>query len=70
MTLRSMLSNARYLVLVVPAFALLSTVQVGCTTGGATKDDYAHEDPRSGTPNDGYGYGSGYDDGDDTYGYE
>ena len=75
MTLRSILSSARYLVLAVPAFAFLSTLQAGCTSGGSAKDDYAHEDPHAGAPNGGYGYGSGsgygsYDDGDDTYGYE
>lgn len=75
MTLRSILSNARYLVLVVPAFAFASTLQTGCTSGGASKDDFAHEDPHAGTPSGGYGYGgpgSGYDsdDGYDTYGYE
>lgn len=62
------LSRARYLVLILPAFALFSTAQVGCTTNTSSGDSYAKEDPKNG-PGGGTDYGS-YDDGYDTYGYD
>lgn len=75
MTLRSSLVlRLRWVVLVLPLFALFSTAQVGC---GSDDDDFSREDLKAGGPNGGYGYGTygNYDDndGDDTgygYGYE
>ena len=69
MTLRSNLFlRLRWLVLVLPLFALFSTAQVGC---GSDNDDFAREDLKGGAPNGGYGYGGygNYDDDDTGYGY-
>jgi hypothetical protein len=58
------LVRLRWLVLILPAFALFSTVQVGC--GSPERDDFSREDLQTGR----HGYGGyGYDDGYG-YGYE
>ena len=71
MKYRSLLLRARYLVLVLPLFALFSTAQVGCTTTNESTDNYAKEDPKPGGTPGTYGNYDGYDyDGYDTYGYD
>jgi hypothetical protein len=66
MLLRSTLLRIRWVVLILPLFALSSTVQVGC--GSPERDDFSREDLKAGSPN-GYG-GYGYDDDGYGYGYE
>jgi hypothetical protein len=55
--MKSLLAHARYLALLLPAFALFSTLQIACTSADSgNADDLAHEDDITG----GYGYGYGY----------
>lgn len=80
MSLRSTLLRARWLLLLLPLFALASTMQVGCAVESSDqrRDDFAHEDPKAGAPSiakdRNYGYDDDgyypYDDGEGTYGYE
>jgi hypothetical protein len=65
MLLRNTLLRFRWVVLILPAFALFSSVQVGC--GNDSHDDFSREDLKTGSPN-GSGYGYGYGDDDDGYG--
>lgn len=67
MTLRSTFLRARWLLLLVPLFALASTMQVGCAGSSDRQDDYAREDVKPGGNAGGASqYGGLYDDG---YGY-
>jgi len=76
MNLRSTVLRARWLLLLLPLFALASTMQVGCNGRVEGRDDFSHEDalgqPRTGGPGapgkpsyGGYGYDN--DDGSGTY---
>lgn len=56
MTLHPLLLRLRWLALVLPLFAIVSSVQVGCTNGSGA-DDYSSEDQAS---TRGYGYGYGH----------
>jgi len=47
---RNLLLRARWLLLLLPVFALASTLQVGCVGGTDQRDDYVHEDPQNGNP--------------------
>jgi hypothetical protein len=74
---RSILVRARYLVLLLPAFALFSTLQIACSSSvsgtGQSNDDLTQEDrkPAAGTGADGAasGYHSGYGAYGSPYGY-
>lgn len=57
MALRRFLSRARWIVLLLPAFALFSSAQVGCNGRTTHADDYAHEDQAQSGGVYGYGYG-------------
>lgn len=53
MSLRSTFLRARWLLLLLPLFALASTMQVGCNGAidpQSRVDDFAHEDPKAGAP--------------------
>jgi hypothetical protein len=50
MSLRSTFVRARWLLLLLPLFALASTMQVGCTGGPDRTDDFAHEDRKATAP--------------------
>ncbi len=56
---RSFLLRARYVALLLPVFAVVSSVQTGCRTANDA-DDFAQEDRGGGA------YGGGYDS--DVYG--
>jgi hypothetical protein len=70
MSFRSTFTRARWLLLLLPLFALASTMQVGCTGADAPRDDFAHEDLKAGVSTRAGAYGAygAYDD-DDGYGY-
>jgi hypothetical protein len=48
MALRRTLLRFRWVVLILPAFGLFSTAQVGC--GSASPDDYSRADLKAGGP--------------------
>ena len=61
MSLRGLLLRARYVALLLPAFALFSSIEAGCaaasTDTNTNKDDFASEDQAPAGAGYGYGYG-------------